>query len=340
MSNVAKASFEKADLAVTGERPVARKLIVDNDCGVDDAWGISLILKSTVGHQLLALTCVKGNTDVENVCNNNLYLLTVLGKKEIPVYKGANRSLLHMTSEELSDDLKYFHGRNGFGDVQLPCLADKPQVQKENAVVALNRLTSENKGEITLVCLAPLTNIALAIRTYPDFVDNVKDVFIMGGNYQGVGNTTSCAEFNFHADPEAANIVLREMQNKIYLLPWETCMGAKIPFEWRERLLTDCGPVFQFLNKIELPILERLKNLGYKTYISADQLLCAILINPNIVQYAFKAYALVELAGVFTRGQVILDHMQSKPKQSEFLTVISEVDSIEYFNIINSMKNV
>ncbi|CAB0002664.1 unnamed protein product [Nesidiocoris tenuis] len=209
-----------------------RYIIIDNDAGVDDAWAIFLLLKAEPRNQVLALTCVNGNTSLENVCRNNLRLLAQLNERQIPVYKGAVSALVPPEKESLSNftsDIEFFHGRNGFGDVELPKIDSLPQLQEENAINAMYRLVKQHPGEVSLVCCGPLTNIALAIRMYSDFTENVKDVFIMGGNYTAMGNKTRCAEFNFHGDPEAAYIVLQEMEGKTTLVPWETCVSAGVP---------------------------------------------------------------------------------------------------------------
>ncbi|KAF6214718.1 hypothetical protein GE061_009461 [Apolygus lucorum] len=256
---------------------------------------------------------------------NNIRLLSVINRRDIPVYLGARRQLIppeKNSSTSLTDDLQYFHGKNGFGDVELPKL-EFGTPPEESAVHALYRLTQEKPSEVTLVCCGPLTNIALAIRTYPDFVQNVKEIFIMGGNYTATGNTTRCAEFNFHTDPEAAYIVLNEMEGKITLLPWETCMRTNVPFSWREELGTNSGPVVSFLNIIEGPIMCRLKKLGYNTYISADQLLAAIVSEPELVQEVESLHASVELAGFHTRGQIVVDHLNTNKHNTKVIKQVT-----------------
>jgi len=108
-------------------------------------------------------------------------------------------------------------------------------------------------NEISLINVGPLTNTALAIRMFPEFRDNLKELYIMGGNYLGLsvckckkklifnfftifhlgkGNTTNSAEFNFYSDPEAAYIVLDNPKFNIYILPWETCIYPNLDVTW------------------------------------------------------------------------------------------------------------
>uniref|UniRef100_A0A0A9W0Q8 Putative uridine nucleosidase 2 n=1 Tax=Lygus hesperus TaxID=30085 RepID=A0A0A9W0Q8_LYGHE len=317
---------------------MSRYFIIDNDAGIDDAWAIFVLLNSNPVNHVLALTCVNGNTSLDNVFKNNTRLLTVLNRRDIPVYLGARSQLIppeKSSKSSVTDDLQYFHGKNGFGDVELPKMEfGKPP--DESAVHAIYRLSQEKPGEVTLVCCGPLTNIALAIRTYPDFVQNVKEIFIMGGNYTATGNTTRCAEFNFHTDPEAAYIVLHEMEGKITLLPWETCMRTKVPFPWREELGTNCGPVVSFLNIIEGPIMSRLKKLGYKSYISADQLLAAVISEPELLQEVESLHASVELAGFHTRGQIVVDHLNTNKHNTK---VIKQVNLEKYQHLLWSLRH-
>ncbi|XP_014271522.1 nucleoside hydrolase [Halyomorpha halys] len=314
---------------------MSKLVIIDNDCGIDDAWALNFLLNLDDTIKILAITCVDGNTGVDNVIKNNLYFLKTAERAEIPVYRGAASHLLPGNDHSVAPTHTYFHGKNGFGDVSLPDLPDISQEKEENAVAILNELTSKHKGEISIICCGPLTNIALALRTYPHFKENVKDLYIMGGNYTGMGNITMTAEFNFYWDPEAAFIVLSELENKIVLLPWETCLSVKVPFKWREELGNKGGKLMSLLNIIEGPIVARTSNLGYKHWISADQLLAAIFINKDLIKQSKHIHATVELMGLLTRGQVVIDHLNShKPN----IQLITEVDTDLYKDMLLRLK--
>ena len=83
-------------------------------------------------------------------------------------------------------------------------------------------------GEITVICLGPLTNIATCINADQDFGSRLKGLMLMGGNSHGEGNITICSEFNFHADPEAAKVVIDRIQCPVCIAPWETCRNTNI----------------------------------------------------------------------------------------------------------------
>jgi len=301
------------------------KLIIDVDTGIDDAWGLCLLMSARKRGlvDILGITCVNGNTTLDNVVANTARVLKTCQSTDIPMYKGATCPLIPPEIPLASEDHKSFHGVNGFGDVTLPPMEDLPLAQEENAVVALNRLTSQHKGEVTLVCFAPLTNIALATRTFPGFVDNIRDIFVMGGNYTALGNTTMCAEFNAHCDPEAAHIVFSSFWKKLTLLPWETCLNTFVPYEWREEFGQKEGACIQLMSSVESSVIARAQRLGYKNWINCDQLLASIVINRKVIKEVFIAHATVELSGLYTRGQIVMDHLNMKEHN---LKIVKEVD--------------
>ncbi|VDI65702.1 uridine nucleosidase [Mytilus galloprovincialis] len=155
------------------------KMIIDVDTGVDDASAIMLAL-SRPEVEVVAITCVNGNVAIDDVCRNTLRVLKVCNRLDIPVYKGAEKSILGE-----GERASHYHGNDGLGDAQNHEPVDITMIKMEHAVNALLRLVNENPGEITLVALAPLTNIALALRLDPDFGSKLKEVFIMGGNIEG-----------------------------------------------------------------------------------------------------------------------------------------------------------
>lgn len=160
---------------------MAKKLvIIDTDCGIDDAQAILMALAAPHVH-VLGVTCVFGNAAVENVCQNVLRVLSVCEREGIPVFRGSKGPLVG-ASNPVSDHF----GTDGLGDV----IEDRdPQweakLQSEHAVNAMIRLVSENQKQVSLVALGPLTNLALAVRLDPCFPQKLKDLYIMGGNMEG-----------------------------------------------------------------------------------------------------------------------------------------------------------
>ncbi|XP_044055310.1 probable uridine nucleosidase 1 isoform X2 [Siniperca chuatsi] len=204
-----------------------KQVIIDTDCGIDDAQAIMMALAAP-NIQIVGVTCVFGNAAVENVCQNVLRVLSICEREGIPVFQGAGGPLVG-ASNPLSDHF----GSDGLGDVienKDPQWEEK--IQSEHAVNAMIRLVTENQKQVSLVALGPLTNLALAVRLDPCFPQKLKDLYIMGGNMEGIGNVTLCAEFNFAKDPESAYIVLEEFLCPTYLASWEySCRNA---LTWKE----------------------------------------------------------------------------------------------------------
>lgn len=216
-----------------------RLVIVDVDVGCDDAWALFVLLKAMdcgLCH-ILAITCVNGNTTVDNVARNVLRVLQTVGKEKlIPVFKGAAKELISTKM------LGQFHGDDGLSDLQWDTEPDVlGLIKREHAVNKIYQLVRERPGEISLICLAPLTNIAIGLRMYEDLAGMIKDVFIMGGNSSGIGNTTKAAEFNFYLDSEAAEIVLSTLPCPVTIMTWEACIGdnLRIPMVGRT-LFSQC----------------------------------------------------------------------------------------------------
>ena len=133
-----------------------------------------------------------------------LSFLDAMGCPDIPVYRGATEALV--VPDESNEN---YHGVDGFNDVEFDDEPDVRRVKNEMAASAISRLVKQFPGEVDLIAVGPLTNVAIAMSADPDLADNLHQLFIMGGNIEGIGNVTSSAEFNFHADPEAAFTVLR-----------------------------------------------------------------------------------------------------------------------------------
>jgi purine nucleosidase len=176
----------------------AQKIIIDCDPGIDDA----LALVFAYGHpdlDLVGITTVAGNVGLETTTANALAIRDYLGMSGVPVVAGCQGPLLRPPLSARS-----VHGGSGLGAARLPVSSSEPA--PGHAADYLARAASAEPGQITLVAIGPLTNVALALRRQPALVTQVRDFVIMGGS-AGRGNVTPAAEFNIAADPEAAAIV-------------------------------------------------------------------------------------------------------------------------------------
>lgn len=195
------------------------KLWIDTDAGVDDSTAI-LIALSAPDVEIVGISCVGGNAHLENVIRNVNRTLNVWGSGgKIPIYAGCDCALIQplMVIPEI-------HGKDGLGDID-----DKDfgiegmpiHTEKEHAVNALIAAAEKYKDELTLMTLGPLTTVAIAFRMNRAAMCGIKEVIVMGGAEDGVGNTNPYAEFNIRCDPEAAEIVFKTFpQNRTIMASW------------------------------------------------------------------------------------------------------------------------
>ncbi|GGX74742.1 nucleoside hydrolase [Saccharospirillum salsuginis] len=178
---------------------MARKVIIDTDPGIDDAMAILFAFKaSTV--EVLGLTTIFGNVGVDRATDNALSL-TELSGIATPVARGA-AAPLKMDPRQHAD---YVHGADGFGNIGWPGPKRKPDPRSAAQFIVDSVL--EAPGEVTLVALGPLTNLALALELEPDIAGQVREVVLMGGAVHETGNVSPVAEANIINDPHAADAV-------------------------------------------------------------------------------------------------------------------------------------
>ena len=173
-------------------------ILLDVDTGVDDALAI-LFAARHPELNLLGVSCVAGNTHVDQVVRNTLKVLDAAGADDVPVARGASRPLL-----EPNRDASHVHGKDGMADLGLP--ESERQPVDVHAIELLRSRIMGNAAPVTLVSLAPMTNLALLLRAYPEVTAKLARIMVMGGS-ASTGNATAVAEFNVWHDPEAAAIV-------------------------------------------------------------------------------------------------------------------------------------
>ena len=174
-----------------------RKIILDCDPGHDDAIALMMSAKHP-SLELLGVTIVAGNQTLEKTLVNGLNVCQKLGLS-VPVYAGMKRPI--MRQQIVAADI---HGESGLDGPVFDPLTKKPE--PEHAVSYLIRTLMASEGDITLVAVGPLSNVAVAMRMEPGIVSKIREIVLMGGAY-GTGNVTPSAEFNIYADPEAARVV-------------------------------------------------------------------------------------------------------------------------------------
>lgn len=279
------------------------RLVIDTDPGVDDARAIMLAFAHPQA-RIEAITTVNGNVGVEQTTANACALLDVLGVSpdETPIFRGAASSLLGTQY-----DGAYFHGADGFGNTHLP--RSPRRVEKEHAVNALIRLANTYPGELTLVAIGPLTNLALATRLDPTLPQKFKRLVVMGGTIRGTGNNrhSPAAEFNAYMDPEALAIVLQNWRG-LWLVSWETTLDYLLTPVEVEALMTVPTPRGEFWARLSREGLGLItQRIGRPGLFLPDELAMAVAVEPEIVVRSELRHVSVELHGAHTRGTTVVD---------------------------------
>jgi uridine nucleosidase len=176
------------------------KLIIDTDPGIDDSMTILMAFRAP-SVEIIGLTTIFGNVSMEGATRNALLLCERAGHSEVPVAEGSPEPLKG-GKPRIAD---FVHGSDGIGDLFLP----EPTTKKveESAAEFLVNTVSEFPGDVSVLALGPLTNVALAIKRDPSFASKVKKIVVLGGAFFAAGNVNPAAEANIHGDPEAADIV-------------------------------------------------------------------------------------------------------------------------------------
>jgi inosine-uridine nucleoside N-ribohydrolase len=267
-------------------------IILDTDPGIDDALALCLALASPE-LQLEAVTTVAGNVSLASTSANALALLNLLGRPDIPVAAGCPRPLLNSPVEAA-----HVHGENGLGGVVLPVGTN--QLISQHAVDLIIERVLKNPGELILVAIGPLTNLALAVRREPRIAQMVREVVIMGGALLVPGNITPNAEFNVYADPHAAQIVLQAGW-PIRLVGLDVTSRTTLGQDEIEALKRGESPIHAFISQVLQSYFARFARHGQPHFQMHDPLCLASAFLPDLITWQ-EAYVEVELDGHHTQG--------------------------------------
>ena len=298
-----------------------RRFLIDTDTASDDAVAILMALL-TPDVQVEAITIVAGNVAVEQGARNALYTVELCGL-EVPVYKGLARPLLRPHV-----DARFFHGTDGLGDLNLPAPRQQPQAQ--HAVPAIVDAIRAAPGEITLVTLGPLSNIAAALLQAPDIAQQVKEAYVMGGAANVVGNITPAAEYNIWCDPEAAKIVFHSGM-PITMIGWELALGPALLSEADvQRMRALRTPYADFALDTNRQALQACCQwLGLAGMTLCDPVAMAVALDRRVCTQAERKYVDVETTSELTRGETVVDRF-GVLRQEPNLEVCLAIDAARF----------
>ncbi|HEY7092752.1 MAG TPA: nucleoside hydrolase [Ktedonobacterales bacterium] len=272
------------------------RIVIDTDPGIDDALALFFALAAP-DVQLEAVTTVSGNVSVDKTTRNALALLELAGRGDVPAARGADRPLLRPAVYA-----DYVHGRNGVGDVELPQPQHSPSTL--HAVEMIIQTILGALGEITLVALGPLTNLALAVRREPHIAEAVREVVIMGGALRVPGNVSPAAEFNIYADPHAAQIVFSAGW-PIRLVSLDVTQQTVMAREQFATLAKMGHPVTRTIQAMTDYYYDQFAGpRGIESLSMHDPLCVAAALHPDLIEWR-RAYVEVELTGTLTAGATV-----------------------------------
>lgn len=271
---------------------MARPVIISTDPGIDDAVAISILLFSKkVDVKLIAAAA--GNVGIDQTLTNVLKLEQFLGKS-VPVVKGVSRAIIKEPVHAHN-----VHGKSGMDGYEFP-EPDHSLVINQTAPEAIHEVISHSNEKVTLVGIAPLTDYAMFIRLYPEDLQNVEELVMMGGCI-GRGNYGVLSEFNIAGDPEAAKIVF-ESGLKIRVAPLELGMQARIKPNISKKIKT-YGRVGDMFYSLFSKYRGGSFQTGLKIY---DALAAGILLNPDMFTFEKTHVEIVNQEG-FTYGASLMD---------------------------------
>lgn len=289
---------------------MAKPIIISTDPGIDDAVAISILLFSKkVDVKLIASAA--GNVGVDKTLNNTLKLESFLGKK-VPVVKGVNRAIIKKPIEATS-----VHGKTGMDGYDFP-EPDRSLLVNQTSPEAIHEVVANSKEKVTLVGIAPLTDYAMFIRLYPEDLQNIDELVLMGG-CMGRGNYGVLSEFNIAGDPEAAKIVFQSGL-PIRVAPLELGFQARVKPEVSEKIKT-----FGRVGDMFYSLFSRYRGGSFKTGLKIyDALAAGMLLNPDMFEFEKTHVEIINQEG-FTYGASLMD-FKNRLHLPENATIGTSVD--------------
>jgi purine nucleosidase len=293
-----------------------RRILVNTDTSAGDAVALLLALADPAV-EVVGITVTCGNSAFDQQVENALYTLEVAGRGgAVPVYPGCRDPILGRYRS-----VPEVWGADGMGDSAFPPARQRPEGR--HAVDALLDLAERHAGELEIVSLGPVTNLAVALVRAPELARRVKAIYVMSGCLHGQGNITLGAEYNAWVDPEAARIVFHAGANLV-LVPWEVAVRDAFvtPGEEEEIARLDTARS-RFYGQVTRVVREYTRARRRPGIVHADCLAMLVALQPATVRERRRMFVDVEVAGELGRGVTFFDWTGTRPPNVE---VVFEVD--------------
>ena len=305
---------------------MARPIIVDTDPSPDDAVAFLVALASPDELEVLGVTTVAGNVPVNLTSKNARKALELAKQTHTPVWAGASAPLLRplITAEHV-------HGKTGFDGYDLP-EPTMPLAEGFAPDAIVDLVMRRAPGEVTLCCIAPMTNIALAMAKERRLAGRLREIVIMGGAFSEGGNITPAAEFNVYVDPEAAARVLR-CGAPITMIPLD-CTHLALTTEARLNKLRSFGtPVAEaFYHLLKFNKIFDQQKYGWDGGPLHDATVIAYLLAPEIFK-GRKVNVEVECASPLTLGMTVVDWWGVSSRKPNVM-FLRDVNADVYFDLV------
>jgi purine nucleosidase len=294
---------------------ITKKILLDVDPGIDDAVALCMAMFDPQ-LEVVAVTAVGGNVPPDRATLNVQAVIEQLDPPRWPRIGVASQPELGLPTRNVQ-----LHGPDGLGnsDFQVSPLQHRHPSEK----VICDEVRAA-PGEVTIVALGPLTNVARALARDPALVDMVGQIVIMGGTLDGPGNITPAAEFNIYCDPESARAVFRSSATKT-LVPLDITSQVTFDYDLLDKLPSETSRAGRFLRRI-VPFLFRSyrQELGYESIRLNDAVALVAALHPELFEVELAA-ADIELSGELTTGATVFDRRRIREWRTN-LAVATKVD--------------
>lgn len=297
------------------------KLIMDVDPGIDDSLAL-LLAGVSEEIDLLAITVVSGNIEVNQAARNAKFAMKMIERNDVLITKGCKLPLARKYVDATDT-----HGKDGIGEIYFPSddVEDHP-----SALDVIPSLLRKHPHQITIAALGPLTNLASIIRQDPEVLALAKEIVIMGGSVSVCGNCSPVAEYNFWCDPHAAKIFFDAHIPNVTLVPLDVTYKILFTPNMREMVRQFNTPLSEFVTHITGFYVDfhwaQERTLGC---VINDPLIIAYLLDRSILNFK-KGYVQIETEGVAI-GESVVDFREKDPQK--LCLVAQSVDSKKFFRL-------
>jgi len=306
---------------------VPRPFFIDTDTASDDAVALVMALRHP-GVDIVGIGVVAGNVPLDQAVQNALYVAELCGA-DVPIHAGADRPLVVPL-----ETAQFVHGNDGMGDIGLPLTGRSPA--PGHAVDALLAASHRYPGELTLVTLGPLTNIAIAVRRDPTLAARIGRCVVMGAVADHIGNLSPVAEYNMWADPHAVAVVLAAGL-PLELVGWDISRRYAVLDPDDAAALRAIGtPLAEMCVDIQQVLtqfaLAETKLAGFDL---PDPIAMAYAVDPSVATDTRRVHCAVETESPLTRGMVVMDVLGLTGEDPN-ATVVTAADRSRFLSMLRA----